>query len=372
MAAVPSNHVDAQEMKKHQAPHDIRVDDAVWDAFLQSTPLGQFQQSSSWARVKALEGWHAERLVWGTPDAVAGGAQILWKRTRLGRIGFVNKGPVLLPESSREVQGAVARIRVAGRRLQLSALILQAPDASTISDQQLRQNGFFGWPFAGIIDATALLDVSGGREAILARMNRRTRQELRQAFKRGVTIVEGGRADLPLFFELMLCSCRRQQTQASPARVESFQQIWDEFHPSARLGFARVGEEAVAGLFMLGFGDRFTFWKKGWNSQALEAHANTCLNVECLGWAFDGGYRHVDFGALDSTIAESLLAGQALTEAQQRTRHVFNLRLGAQPKLLPKAYFHVFSPVLRTALRCGLGRLLQSPLARKLIRCAAR
>ncbi len=102
---------------------------------------------------------------------------------------------------------------------------------------------------------------------------------------------------------------------------------------------------------MIGHGSLMTFWKKGWNSQESRSYANCLLNVEALGWAADQGYRTVDFAALAPGIAETLLSGGELTADQRRTRHIFNLRLGAEPKLLPPARLLVINPTLRRLYR---------------------
>jgi hypothetical protein len=291
------------------------------------------------------------------------GAQVLWKKTRLGRMGYVSKGPVLSEESPAAIKTAIGHIRQAAQQLGLRALILQPPDDSAIAPQDLVHHGFSPLPVPGVISATAIVDLGSGRDSLEARMNRRTRQEARQAVKRGVTVRWGTRADLPVFFDLMLGSCRRQGTSPNPRRVELLEALWDCFPACVQVAFARIGEEDVAGLLTIGYGPSCTFWKKGWNSRETAAHANCLLNIEALRWASDRGYCFADFGALDRPIAEALLAGQSLTLAQQQTRHTFNLRLGARPKLLPPAQLLVLNPVLRgmvnTCSRCRpLGRWL--------------
>jgi len=335
----------------------------AWDAFLESTPQGQFQQASGWARVKAEEGWQVLRLGLAAGAGPSWGAQILWKETRPGRVGYVSKGPVLAEESPATIATALTHLRQAARQLGLRALVVQPPDESRISAADLCRQGFSALPLPGVISATALVDLRGGPDAFEARMNRRTRQEARQAVKRGVTVRWGARADLPLFFELMRGSCRRQNTAPNPGRVEILEALWDAFPGRIQIGFAHVQEEAVASLLLIGFGSRCTFWKKGWNSQEAVRHANCLLNVAALRRAADQGYRFVDFGALDRPLAEALLAGQPPTPAQLQSRHTFNLRLGAQPKLLPPAQLLVLNPVLRgmvnVSSRCRpLGRWL--------------
>lgn len=341
----------------------------AWDAFLESTPLGQFQQASGWAEAKALDGWRVHRLGMAAEAGTRWGAQILWKEGRLGRMGYVSKGPVLKEESPDAIALALDHIRRAARQLGLRALVVQPPDESQITPAHLCQHGFSPLPLPGVISATALADLSGGPPALEMRMNRRTRQEARQAIKRGVTVRWGTRADLPRFFDLMLGSCRRQNTAPNPGRVVVLEAIWDSFPSRIQIGFAQVHAEDVAGLFLMGFGRRCTFWKKGWDSHETATHANCLLNVEALRWAADNGYHFVDFGALDREMAESLLAGRPLTAAQQQSRHTFNLRLGAQPKLLPPAQLLILNPVLRGMVNvCSRYR----PLGRWLFRSVGR
>src|SRR5690242_12917165 len=93
------------------------ANDVDWDAFLLSTPLGQFQQSSAWARVKALENWRATRFIMTSEGAPVAGCQVLWK-TKLGlRFGYISKGPVVLPGGRVDTTTAVGLIEHAARAL---------------------------------------------------------------------------------------------------------------------------------------------------------------------------------------------------------------------------------------------------------------
>lgn len=328
--------------------------DQAWDGVVEQSPLGQFQQTSGWAATKALTGW-GRTLVWAdAADPAAGGLQLLWKQTRIGRIGYVTKGPILRDETPETIGRALTALTRQARELGLAAVLLQPPDRSQISSAQLVQHGFIARPIESVTNATALVDLSGGREAMLSRMNRQARREARQGLARGLIVREGDKRDLRTFFELMEGSCRRQGTQPNPGRLEILEHLWDALRPRIRLGLALANDMPIAGLLMIGFGDRLTFWKKGWNNQSPELHANSALNVEALGWAVDWGYREVDFLALDRGIALRLLADEALSEEQRRSRHLFNLRLGAQPLLLPSAHVLVVNRVLRPAVGFGL------------------
>lgn len=333
---------------------DLR--DPSWDAFLASNPRGQFQQTSRWARVKAREGWQPYRVTFQSEAGLEGGFQLLWRPTRLGRMGYVSKGPVLANEHPEAVARALEQVCLAARTLRLQAIILQPPDFSVITANDLVSQRFTRYPIGRVISATALIDVSGGSAVFEARMSSKTRQRGRQAIKRGVKIVRGERKDLADFFELMCGSCLRQQTKPNPSRLEHLEVLWDEFSPAAGLGFACVGEQKVAGLLTLGHGDRMTCWKKGWNSEQPQAHANDLLHIETLNWAFEAGYHFVDVASLDPGIAQNLLAGKPLTPTQELSRDVFHLRLGGQPKILPTAHILILNPGLRQAFNacCSL------------------
>ena len=318
-----------------------------WDAFLERSPLGQFQQSSGWARVKAHEGWQVHRVYADPQRPSEGGLQLLWKQSRFGRFGYISKGPVLPVETPAAVNAMMVTLKARAASLGLRAMILQPPDDSEISTETLIKHGFGRDPVEFVIRATAVVDVSGGRVPFMEHMGKKSRWEARQALKQGVTVRVGSRADLPLFFSLMLETCRRQRTQPNPSRLELIEALWDAFSPTVMVGFAVHAGKAVAGVLMIGHGHRMTIWKKGWNSQDSHLFANRLLNIEAFGWSCDRGYAAVDFVALDSQIAETLLSGGKLTEAQRSSRDIFHLRLGAQPKLLPPARLLVINPALR-------------------------
>lgn len=320
----------------------------AWDAFLEASPLGQFQQASGWARVKTLEGWNTGRVFKTRHSAFHGGWQILWKTTRFGRIGFVNKGPVLRDESPAAIEASLQGIAAQARRLSLRAVILQPPDNSCITGADLCRQSFSNLPVTGVIDTTLVADVSGSIEELHERISRRVLRYSGQAVKQRVIAQMGGREDLPKFFDLISETCRRLGAVPNPASVESLRVLWDAFHPKVQLGLATVDGKTVAGLLTIGFGSRLTFWKKGWNSEKTDAHPNALLNIETLRWANAQGYTEADFVGCDRDFALSVLEGRPLTPAQQQSHHLFNLRLGARPRLLGPALVLIVNPGVRT------------------------
>jgi Acetyltransferase (GNAT) domain len=327
---------------------------AAWDEFVDSSPRGQFQQTSGWARLKAREGWSAAREYLDPIAPCSGGFQLLWKQSRFARIGYVSKGPVLPEETQVAVNAALERVATVARRLRLAAVVVQPPDDSWISSDALVRHGFFCQPVQSVIRATGIISLDGGADGVVKRMARTARQDWHSACRQGVKLAWGTRDDLALFFRLMCESARRQHAIPNPARVDLLEALWDAFPNRVNLAFAEQGGRKLAGLVTIGQGGRIVFWKKGWNSEQPRLFASQFLMTECLIWASAVGHAYADLVGMSPEIAAKVLANTGLSEQERRSRDIFNLRLGARPKLLPPAHLLIVNPALRRALYRGL------------------
>lgn len=325
--------------------------DPEWDDFLRSTPLGQYQQSSLWAEFKTGEGWRHHRIVVTGATGIVGGFQILWRKKGPVRVGYVSKGPVALPEVAGLSGALTTLLTAAARELGLHALIIQWPDEHP--DPAEDASGFLRSNPMDVIEATYLVDVSEGMEAVRKRMHRNVRQCVRKAREQGVTVRAGTEADLPRFFELMSATCRRQGTSPNPGSLESLRRLWHLFARSgaAELAFAGRDGRDIAGRMNLVFGHRVTQWKKGWDGSNPNWHPNELLADHALEWAHTQGHRFCDFSAINRLTAEHILAGRPQDERIARSRDMFNLRLGGHPMLLPRARVLLTNPLLRWGYR---------------------
>lgn len=342
--------------------------DPAWDRFLEQTPLGQFQQSTLWARAKASEGWQPLRVVLlDADDAIIAGFQIMarpaWRGR--GRIGYISKGPVVLPGRPWAAACAARLLQQVVRQEKLSALIAQPPDLCPQMPEALHTCGFIADCLMKVNDATWVTDLSGDFASVEARMSRTTRNLVRRAARSGVTVRQGGREDLDRFFDLMLATCRRQQASPNPARLADLQALWDAAAPSAniRLFLAEYEGKAVAGLLAIVFGATATLWKVGAAPPDKELKPNDALYHHAIRWAHQNGCRHVDFAAFDRRMALSILAAEPLSQEQLHSRYLFLTRFGGQPRLLPSALIYLPQPLLRTLYRWRFRSRL-SPSAR--------
>ena len=327
--------------------------DEDWDGFLKSSPLGHFQQSSLWAAFKAGEGWAHHRVVMTADGSIVGGFQILWKRTRLGRIGYALKSWVDGTQNS--VQGNILgrSFRSAAAELGLVAMVAQFPDSGTPPAEFLRKLDFLETNPMRIIEATCLANVADGIENVRRRMHRGVRKGLRKAKDRGMRVREGTAADVAPFFELMRSTCKRLRTQPNPASVESLENLWRTFDRSGaiRLTIADVEGVPTAGHLAINFGRRSSLWKKGWNGLNGHLHPNELLEDDAFAWAGSNGYEICDFCAIDREVAEQLLAGKPFPSGPKHSRDAYNLRFGGYPALIPRAQLLVLNPMLRWGYR---------------------
>jgi CelD/BcsL family acetyltransferase involved in cellulose biosynthesis len=338
------------------------AEDEGWDRFLERNGAGQFHQSSMWARAKASEGWSCVRVLIGGEGGLLGGFQLLWRSTRFGRIGYVSKGPVLESfgsgEDARVLEGYVAGLlKETARRTKLRALIVQPPDFCDAMSCSLRDAGLLPGTRMGVNDATWIVDVSDGFAAVERRMDRAFRKCVDRAQRGNLRVREGERSDLAGFYDLMVASCRRQNTEPNPSELRHLVALWDAAHPrgAIRLHVVEGDEGPVAGQLDVLFGKTVTFWKKGWSGAEKRLSPNDVCMYEGMRWASQAGYSRVDFASFERKMAEAMLAGQALTEEQTQSRYVNFFRTGGRPMLLPRAQVWVGNWILRAGYRWRYG-----------------
>jgi hypothetical protein len=345
--------------------------DREWDNFLRGTELGHFQQSSLWAQARQIEGWDCLRVRLEQEERVVGGFQMLWRRTRFGRIGYIIKGPVLASETSEAVNLLLDCLRAVVGSYKLVAIVVQPPDFSQVFPAALADSGFLPDRLMNVISATCVVRLAGAPGSWEQNMGRSKKVEVRQAVRRGLTIREGDLNDIPRFFMLMSATCIRQRVQPNPSTESGLRHLVEVFRNAglARLVLAESEGQPVACVLDLIFGRRATVWKKGWSGSHAEKHPNAFLAYQSLRWAADHGCTLFDFAGMGRELAEHVLAKRPLTEDQKRDRDIFHLELGAEPQLLPPALIYWRHPLWRYFYKAAVR---QPGLAARLGRLAKR
>ena len=330
--------------------------DREWDAFLKRSRFGHFQQASFWAEHKSEAGWNCCRVVALKENNTVAGCQLLWRKSRFGRIGYVSKGPVIDPPDSNVAKTITDSLCSQARQLNLVAIIAQAPDDDVVASPALDQAGFIESNPQHVVETNLVVNTAVGREAVEKAMGRSTRKNVRLAREAGVKVREGGPQDAAVFFKLMCSTCERQNTSPNPSSAEELAHLWQLLaeRKCLKVFLAEHEGKAIAGLFCIVFGGRVSQWKKGWDSNTHRLYPNDLLGHAAITWAAENGYHSSDFGAFDRSAALAINQGIPLTPEQQKSRHIFNLRFGGVPVILPAARIWFPSKAAQIVYKYGL------------------
>jgi lipid II:glycine glycyltransferase (peptidoglycan interpeptide bridge formation enzyme) len=348
--------------------------DERWDAFLDSVPGAHFEQLSGWGAVKARYGWHVFRIIAMQAGQPVGGVQVLTRRLgKIGVIGYVARGPAVGPGQAGLDELLVEEVNRIARRESWIYCVHDYPYQGQALASFMAGKGYGphpdGIPPSGLMQATSLVDLSGTEEAILARMNRNTRRNIRTAEKSDLVFSLGTAADLPRFRELMVETCTRRNAAPTPPQKDYFLNLWDELGQSGRvrLFVVRSGPHIISGLFAFAFSDTLRLWKSGWSGSDAEKSPSHLMFWEAIRWAKARGFRKLDLVWMDPEDAKRVARGEPERENFRTGITHFKLGFGGEILFCPAAQSRMFHPVLHFVFRAGGARLLASAPVRRLL-----
>jgi lipid II:glycine glycyltransferase (peptidoglycan interpeptide bridge formation enzyme) len=249
-------------------------------------------QSPFWARFKSASGWTPRGFHYTSPWG-SGSLLVLSRRTGCGGVAHVPRGPDLvlpageqgpfLEELSRRLEeklppGCLYLRYDLPWRLPYGegggAVIPRADGAETEDPRprapirELRMNfGTSEWnlrkaPTDLLPPDTVVIDLRRAEERILAGMSSTARYNVRMAGRRGVEVQAATVAELPVWYRLYSCTCRRHGLRRYPRSY--FRDLFEAAggSPGAtrlRLLLARVGRSVTAGMILALQGRRATY-----------------------------------------------------------------------------------------------------------------
>ena len=339
-------------------------EDHAWDDFVLAQPDGHHEQTSLWGSVRATLGWTVVRAVVREGGKIIGGAQVQLRTVRrLGKWAYITFGPVVAGNDLIAEKTLLAELKNFLRQEHALYLLAQLPYDAKNFGERLLADGYIKAPLAlapSNMKATLLLDLAKSEVQLLAEMRATTRHHIRQGLKRGLVVEPGGVADLDEFWNLMCALCARRKTTPNPATVEFFQQLWRQFSPRGwmQIFIAKHEGKTVASAVAFAFGNWFRVWKVGWDGSHAELRPNQMLYWAMICAAKKQGCQQFDFVNIE------------LDEASGPTE--FKLGFGGEVKTLPGVFCHFTNPLVRSAMRGGMAKLLDSQrcvtLARRLAR----
>jgi len=324
------------------------AEDNAWDSFVQSTPGGHIAQSSLWAHVKVGSGYETGRVMVGRGGLIEGGAQFLIRRFRfVGTVAYAAHAPVVAGCEASLYDVTVRAIHKLCRKHRVRYAIVQPPRGGDGIAAYLARSGFDVSPVSVGPTATFIVNLGRSEENLLRGMRRRTREHIRRGLREGVVVREGDRPDLPVFYSLHALSARRHGH--SPLAQSYYERMWDLLHPFGyvRVFLAEFEGAPVASHLVLSFGDTASCFRLGWSGTHSALGVNDLLHWHVIRWAKGAGFRFLDLEGINRPLAEMLIKGTPLSEADRRRPSFIELGYGPDAVLLPEPYGFIYDPLVR-------------------------
>lgn len=270
-----------------------------WDDLVLSNPDGgNMLQTRAWGEFKRSWGWQPAYLV-SDESAMPVAALFLRRHVPgLGWLWYAPKGPAA---SSVDQLGQM----LASRSAFPGAFCVQVePElAGTPANRlALTSLGLRKAEDVQISRATAIVDLAPDEDAVLASFKPKTRYNIRLAGRRGVTVapVPCDEAGVTAMYGLMAAAFQRAGFPLRPPAYYSG--YWRLFEASGQgqLFLARLGEEVLAGAFVIHVGDRAWYKDGGSYTQRHELMAPHLVQWEAMRWLRARGVRSYDLFAVPS------------------------------------------------------------------------
>lgn len=354
-----------QEFICYQSTCDL---DPIWDNFLEETNYAHFEQTSTWARSKKNLGWSCSRIIVETSGQIVGGFQILQKRIlRFFNAGLLMQGPVL-----KEKDPALASLMInflqEYAHKKLTVILVQPPAEYPELFQMLIDRGFLENSISFVIkSATVVINLNLPEEVLLKNMKRQKKQNIRSALAAGVNVIEGKREDLPIFFNLMIMTCKRRGVVPNPPSAKILEDLWDSLsgRKKIRLFLTEFQGEIISGILVIFSGNRAYLWKFGWSGKFSNYHPNELLFWEIFKRVKEAGYQEADLGYITSYKREKGKFTDGVSSWEDRSDAVFKIGLGGQIKRLLPAAIYFPLPVFRWTYKYLIPVFDSIPITRK-------
>ncbi len=283
------------------------VTHAAWDQALQALPSPHFLQTWEWGALRERHGWQTQRFLCDYDNQVAAAFTLLTRRIPglPWMVAYVPKGPVL--DYANQPLFAAVMDCIAGAAREARALYVKTdpdiPEANTSTARLYQERGWQASHQQIQFPHTAMLDLAGGADALLASMKPKTRYNIRLATRRGVEIEQS--TDWHELFRLYAETARRDGFAIREERY--YHDLWTLFHQSAQGAcfLAHVDGEAVAGLYLIHVDGIGWFYTGASSQRHRDKMPNYLLQWHAIQWLIERGCRWYDLWGAPTVMNES-------------------------------------------------------------------
>lgn len=141
-------------------------------------------------------------------------------------------------------------------------------------------------------------------DELLASFESKTRYNIRLAGRKGVTVREGTREDLPIFYNIMKTTGSRDEFFIRP--LSYFEKIYDEMSPNhVKLLIAEYEGKPIASVFPILYGDKVWYLYGGSSNEHRNLMPNYLLQWEMIKWAKQNNGNWYDFRGVSGFKSEN-------------------------------------------------------------------
>lgn len=140
-------------------------------------------------------------------------------------------------------------------------------------------------------------------EELLNSFSQKHRYNVRLAKRKGITLRDGTREDLPKFYEIMKVTETRDEFYVRP--LSYFEKIWDAMSPNhIRLIFAEYEGEPISAVLPVKYGNKVWYLYGGSTNKHRNLMPNYLLQFEMMKWGIESGCDIYDFRGVSGIVSE--------------------------------------------------------------------
>ncbi|MBO4815991.1 MAG: peptidoglycan bridge formation glycyltransferase FemA/FemB family protein [Clostridia bacterium] len=283
------------------------------DEFLESNKKSHFLQSPEWARVKS--NWEHEMIVVkdkngeieGTMSILLRKVPVLNRYIMYAPRGFVcdyhNKD--ILKRLTEEANKIAKKYKAFIFRLDPDIPKGDEEFEKIIKEIGYKQKNLKSTRQRIQPKIISRITLTGKTEdELLASFSQKHRYNVRLAKRKGVTIREGTREDLPKFYEIMKVTESRDNFYVRP--LSYFEKIWDEMGPKhVKVLFAEYEGEPISAVFPIKYGNKVWYLYGGSSNKHRNLMPNYLLQFEMMKWGIETGCDMYDFRGVSGIAGEN-------------------------------------------------------------------
>lgn len=280
-----------------------------YEDFVSTHPQSSFTQSLMWPKVK--QGWeHDAIIVRDESGNIKGTMLVLIQKVPVFGSTFLYspRGPVCDPADSKTLEVLTEGVQVLGEKYNSHAFKCD-PDVSATNLAFIQQMEKLEYTyFKGGLDFETIQPrfnyrlYFNGRteEELFMNLTQKTRYNVRQAMKKGVTVEVCGIDQLPDFYRLMKVTGERDGFSIRPQPY--FEGMLKAMGEHCRLYMAFYEGEPVSGAITTNYGGKACYVYGASDNQNRKVMPNYLLQWEMIRWAISTGCTVYDFQGISGDL----------------------------------------------------------------------